>query len=725
MKLTGLSVYAAGVILVGAARLVLVASLFLLFQRVSGSARAAGLGVAIYAGNFNFLYWGAQFSYESLALPLLLLAMMALAEREAAPKQALRAWGAPVALAMMAIVVTHHLTSYATAALLVGLSLAYWYVHRKWSPPNPWPFAVFGILLAAFWLFVVASSTVGYLSPVLSDAFSAIGNTLGGADEPRGLFQAGSTSVAPTPLGARAVALVAVALLLAGLPFGLRVLWQRYRRQPFALLFGIAAIAFFATLALRLAPAAWETANRASEFLFIGLAFVLACACVEALRRWPRDWRTRPLIAAAIGLVLVGGAISGWPWDSQLARPLRASAAGATISSPPLAWPNGPRTCPKAASPPAPPTPGCCWCPGGKTAMAGSSPDIEDILDEEGLAAWMLPLLRRNELRYIAVDRREVSSDSLRGYYFSRRDKDEGLRPPSVSAKFNAIPGISRVYTNGPITVFDLGARAMRGHGDLEAAVGGAALCALLALALPFDLLRVLVGAPLFFFLPGYAIAAATFARGRHPAQPLPRLQRRPQPRRAGARRARPQLPAGRNPGRLVGAAALPRRPRRLPRSGAAAAATSRPPLTWASPALNGAQTGTAGRRRPGGRSPPWSSPSSRSPPPTRSATPRSGSSRWKRATARASGSASAAASATTPPTAWSSSSATAKAKRSTTDARPRPEAGAGTAAAGCLARRAAAPRSPSPRPFSRKTARPDQPFRQVSTYIPATGGSG
>ena len=171
MKLTGLSVYAAGVILVGVARLVLVASLFLLFQRVSGSARAAGLGVAIYAGNFNFLYWGAQFSYESLALPLLLLAMMALSEREAAPKQALRAWGAPVALAMMAIVVTHHLTSYAMAALLAGLSLAYWYVHRNWDPPNPWPFAVFGVLLAAFWLFVVASSTVGYLSPVLSDAF--------------------------------------------------------------------------------------------------------------------------------------------------------------------------------------------------------------------------------------------------------------------------------------------------------------------------------------------------------------------------------------------------------------------------------------------------------------------------------------------------------------------------------------------------------------------------
>jgi hypothetical protein len=458
MQVTGLSVYAAGVVLVGVARLVAVAALFLLFQRVSGSARAAGLGVAIYAGNFNFLYWGAQFSYESLALPLLLMAMMALAEREVAPQQALRAWGAPVALAMMAIVVTHHLTSYAMAGLLVALSLAYWYVHRRWSPPNPWPFAIFGILLAAFWLFVVASSTVGYLSPVLSDAFDAIGNTIGGEDHPRGLFQAGSTSVAPTPLGARAVALLAVALLLAGLPFGLREAWRKHRREPFVLLFGIAAVAFFATLILRLAPAAWETANRASEFLFIGLAFVLAVACVAALRRWPKDRRVRPLIAAGIGLVLVGGAISGWPWDSQLARPLRISTAGATISSPPLALAEWAEELPEGRFGAATADAGLLLVPGDKLTFTGSSPDIEDVLDEEQLAGWMVPMLRRNDIRYIAVDRREISSDSLRGYYFSRRDKNEGLRPTSVSAKFNEVPGVSRVYTNGPITVFDLGA---------------------------------------------------------------------------------------------------------------------------------------------------------------------------------------------------------------------------------------------------------------------------
>ncbi len=55
----------------------------------------------------------------------------------------------------------------------------------------------------------------------------------------------------------------------------------------------------------------------------------------------------------------------------------------------------------------------------------------------------------------------------------------------------------------------------MRGHDDLEAAVGTAALCALLALVLPFEPLRMLLAAPLALFLPGYAIAAAIFARNR------------------------------------------------------------------------------------------------------------------------------------------------------------------------------------------------------------------
>ncbi|MCW2987123.1 MAG: hypothetical protein JWM24_61 [Solirubrobacterales bacterium] len=53
----------------------------------------------------------------------------------------------------------------------------------------------------------------------------------------------------------------------------------------------------------------------------------------------------------------------------------------------------------------------------------------------------------------------------------------------------------------------------MRGHKDLRLLVAASAVCALLALILPLDLLRLAFALPLTLFLSGYAIAAATFAR--------------------------------------------------------------------------------------------------------------------------------------------------------------------------------------------------------------------
>ncbi len=55
----------------------------------------------------------------------------------------------------------------------------------------------------------------------------------------------------------------------------------------------------------------------------------------------------------------------------------------------------------------------------------------------------------------------------------------------------------------------------MRGHRDLRTVVWAAALCAALALVLPFGAVRLAFAAPLTLFLPGYAIGSATFAR--HP----------------------------------------------------------------------------------------------------------------------------------------------------------------------------------------------------------------
>jgi len=458
IRITGLSSYTAGIFVIGAARLALIGALFLLFLRVGGSPRIAGLAAALYTCNFNFLFWGAQYSYESLALPLLVLLLMALAERETARREAWRAWAAPIVVAMLAVVVTHHLTSYAVVAVLLALSTAYWYLKRSWASPNPWPFAIFAAALSAAWLLAVASTTIGYLSPVLNGAIDAVFNTISGEEAPRQLFQKGNTAVGATPFAARALALLAIATLLLALPFGLRALWRRHRAKPFAWVFGIAAIGFFATLALRLAPAAWESGNRLSEFLFIGLAFVLAYAGFELLGRFgSRPRLMRALLAAIASLVLIGDAISGWPWDVQLARPLKVSAERRTIVSPPLAmaeWAAHDVSKGRFAAPTA--DANLLLVPGDKSVLTGPYPDVEDILEDPRLGSWQLPLLRRHKLRYVVSDLRPAASDGLRGYYFPTNDSDEDRLPIDVTAKFNRVAGAARVYANGPITVFDL-----------------------------------------------------------------------------------------------------------------------------------------------------------------------------------------------------------------------------------------------------------------------------
>jgi hypothetical protein len=474
MTMTGMTSYGAGIVVIGAARLALVIGLFFLFRRISGSARLAGLGVAIYAGSSNFLLWGAQYSYQSLALPLFVVVLMALAEREAAPRSWGSAWAIPIVLVIAAIVVIHHLTSYALATALIVLAVLYWAVRRQVNWPNPWPFAVLAAGLAVTWLLVVAGATVDYLSPVLSRAYDSIFDTVSGEASPRALFQGSASSpglpaLGYTPPAARAVALGSVAILAIGLPFGLWQVWRRHRTQPFALAFCAAAIGFFGVLGLRFAPAAWETSNRAGEFLFIGLAFVLAYAYLLAYvwfdRRGPRSapWLGRVLLTGCLGIVLIGGALSGWPYDSQIAQPVRAKEGGRFIESEPLGlaeWVEDHLSERRFAAPTA--TARFLLYPGDAHVRAGRNPDIEDLFTEPTLQTWQLPLLRRLDLRYAVADRRQRAADVVRGYSFSVRPPagdPEGLLPKSVIDKFDRIPNAARVFDSGNIAVYDLKGR--------------------------------------------------------------------------------------------------------------------------------------------------------------------------------------------------------------------------------------------------------------------------
>lgn len=457
--LTGLSGYTAGAIVIGAARLTAMSAMFVLFWRVSDSARIAGLGTAIFTGNFNFLFWSAQFSYQSMALPLLLLILLAVVELEVGPKAARGAWRAVAALTIAAAVITHHITSYAVVATLTALSILSAMVRRTPKPPNPWRLALLAGVLTAIWLVVVASSTVGYISPVVTNAIDSSLHTATGEAPSRDLFQGATSAITPTPTLARGVALLAIILLGVGLPFGLRTVWRRYRTQPFALMFGLAAIGFFGALALRLAPAAWETGNRASEFLFIGLAFVLGCVGLERWRPKAAEWLGRALMAAALTIVVIGGAIAGWPWDSQLAHAVRVhSQEGPTISSPPLAmaqWAKkyapGRRFGAMTADS------RMLLDPGDQKVYSDFEANLVEVLPATKIFPFQKTLLHEAHIRFVVIDRREFAGDGIRGFFFSEVGAPtDGWLPKSAVTKFESIPGAQRIYDSGSTVIYDL-----------------------------------------------------------------------------------------------------------------------------------------------------------------------------------------------------------------------------------------------------------------------------
>ena len=82
-QISGLPLFNAAFFTLAAARLIFVLALFLFFERASSSARIAGVASVIYMTNPHFLYFDAQFAYETMALPLAAVVLFLVARRAA------------------------------------------------------------------------------------------------------------------------------------------------------------------------------------------------------------------------------------------------------------------------------------------------------------------------------------------------------------------------------------------------------------------------------------------------------------------------------------------------------------------------------------------------------------------------------------------------------------------------------------------------------------------
>ncbi len=467
-SLSGLSIFGAGLVIIGVARVILGLALFFFYEEVGGSSRLAGMAALLYMTNANFLYWSAQFSYESLTLPLAVAVLFVALCRAKARNRADRIGLTLIAvLGITAIVIAHHLTSYFIAIFFIVWTLLSLFMRLKSrqsttgirSVSGPAALAAFSTIAALVWLVTAASYTVGYLAPVLGGAIQSMIQIILGEASTRQLFQSSGGYVAP--LWERLTGIGSVLLMLLGLPLGLRSIWQRLRAHPIALASAGAALAYFAMLGLRLSQEAWETGNRSSEFLFIGLAFVLALTVLELWSARRAPWLGRAIAVGSVAVIFVGGVIAGWSPSVRLARPLQVVVGDVTIEPQGFAAANWMKSVLGPGHQVATDQSNArlLLAYGQQTPLTGAHPDVKDLLGMADFPDWQVQEMQENDIRYIEVDRRSISWDNMEGYYF---DETGGgpiapvdLLDPKVYGKFDRLQNVNRIYDSGNIVIYD------------------------------------------------------------------------------------------------------------------------------------------------------------------------------------------------------------------------------------------------------------------------------
>ena len=313
--ISGLHSFRIGLVIIGVAHLLGLGGVFLLAETALGSTRVAGVAAVVYSLNPSYLFFDAQYSYESLAIVFYIWVLVCAIRMVAADSGSGRlGWGIAGGLLASASIVTHHLTTYVLAENLVLASMVTAFlVYRRREPRHTLvlvaSFTVMVIAGMLAWLVLIAPQAAGYLTHSLAGGASDLVHILNGQTGARKLF-----SRSATPFYERLCAFLSPILALIGAGVGLLLL--RRRRWPSAPAMGIAAfgLLYFPSMPLILTARGAEGAGRTWAFTYLGLSLLAAPALVAItdgtvrLRFVPVPVRRlrKLLVVAALGVVFVG-----------------------------------------------------------------------------------------------------------------------------------------------------------------------------------------------------------------------------------------------------------------------------------------------------------------------------------------------------------------------------------------------------------------------------------
>lgn len=462
-ELSGLPVTAAGLLVAGVAHLVFVGVLFAAVLRAGNSPAVAGVACAVYATALHYLFFDSMYLYQTAALPFFLLAVWAT-----------RRWrtegGWPFAaiagLSVAVTTVSHHVTAFALVATLLLLGGTELAIGR----PRRWSALVMPVIAAAVvaaWIGLVATDVIGYLQAPID----RIGQSLS-------QLVTGGASGAATP----GIAIGQLALQGLGLA-GLFVLYVAVARDMlrrrdadawrWAALIGGAV--FFAGNGVRfLGSNGPEAAGRLGTFTYVPISIIAALALVHAVPIVPRRAPAPPVASAGrtvvvrvaagsalITLLMIGARAGGWP-------PVAALLPGRYL---PGAFERSVDAYGVAAA---------RWelrtlGPGNRVAgdvtavSLASTYGRQDPVREAAplfyATEWGLDeddLARKLDLDYLVVDRR-LGEDLPESDSYFENDPQAGriTRPLTAQqlGKFDSLIGMDRLYDNGAIRIYRVGAQ--------------------------------------------------------------------------------------------------------------------------------------------------------------------------------------------------------------------------------------------------------------------------
>ncbi|GAC1398991.1 MAG: hypothetical protein NVSMB49_08190 [Ktedonobacteraceae bacterium] len=461
--LSGLTTFQAGILVIGIARLLMILSLFLLYEQITHSSRIAGIASLLYMTNPHFLFFDTGFSYEALALPLAIFLLFIVADHNKLTHH--RRWTTLAAfITLSAVVVTHHMTDY----ILDGLLILWVLIDRIQLPAhlrqsNLTKIALFGIVTSLVWITLKGNPVVEYLSSYFGTALDELGHILTGSDSARQLFA--SSGSQPTPLWERFVALASVALIVLCLPLSLLCIWQRFRYNTLVRMLGIASLLYPLSHVFRFTNFGSEITDRAAAFLFIPLGCILAIFITQF---WPArrlNWKHTALITSALAITFLGGAIlgAGPPWG-LLPGPYLVGADSRSIEPEGIQtalWANsylGPNNRVAADR-----TNRLLMSTYGNQRIVTSLEDgidVSSIFFSLHLNADDISTLHDAQLRYLVVDLRLSTALPAIGVYFEPGEPGFLKRTKPIDrqalTKFNTIPTINRVFDNGSIVIYDV-----------------------------------------------------------------------------------------------------------------------------------------------------------------------------------------------------------------------------------------------------------------------------